>query len=265
MPGPRFTQAIVRPPGASFVNGLTTAAALGTPVLATARAQHQAYVAALRSCGLQVTELKPDETFPDSTFVEDTAVICERVAVATRPGAPTRAGEVAAIAAALRTLGREPVAIQAPGTVDGGDICQMDDHFLIGVSARTNENGANQLAAILRHHGYRASLIDVRTVPGLLHLKSGMSYLGERRMMVAPGMPRAGALAAALAGIERIEVDRSESYAANCIRVNDKVLVAKGFPRTAERLAARGIATLSLEMSEFEKMDGGLSCLSLRF
>jgi dimethylargininase len=261
----RFTQAIVRPPGASFVNGLTTAAALGAPDLARARAQHQAYVAALRSCGLQVTELAPDEAYPDSTFVEDTAVISQRVAVATRPGAPTRAGEVTAIVAALQGLGREPVHIQAPGTVDGGDICQMDDHFLIGVSARTNENGAHQLADILRRQGYRTSLIDVRTVPGLLHLKSGLSWLGDQRMMVAPGMPRAGALAAALAGIERIEVDRRESYAANCVRVNDKVLIASGFPHMAVTLAARGIATISLEMSEFQKMDGGLSCLSLRF
>lgn len=265
MPSVHFEQAIVRSPGASYVNGLTTAAALGAPLLARTRAQHQAYVAALRGCGLQVTELLPDEAFPDSTFVEDTAVIAPRVAVATRPGAPTRAGEVAAIVGTLRALGREPVPIQAPGTVDGGDVCQMDDHFLIGISARTSEAGAAQLAEILRGHRYRTTLIDVRTVPGLLHLKSGVSYLGDGRMIVAPGMPRAGALAAALAGIERIEVDRAESYAANCVRINDKVLIASGFPRLAATLAARGIDTISLEMSEFQKMDGGLSCLSLRF
>ncbi len=257
----RFTQAIVRTPGACFANGLTTAAALGAPVLTKARAQHLAYVEALCSCGLHVTTLEPDEAYPDSTFVEDTAVIAERVAVATRPGAPTRAGEVLSIVTALRALGREPVPIQSPGTVDGGDICQADDHFLIGMSARTNEHGARQLADILRNHGYQASLIDVRTVPGLLHLKSGISYLGNGQMIVATGVPRAGALAR----FERVEVDAGESYAANCIRVNDRVLIASGFPRTAALLAARGIATISLELSEFQKMDGGLSCLSLRF
>ena len=257
----RFTQAIVRTPGASYAKGLTTSSALGAPVLSTARAQHLAYVEALRSCGLRVTMLEPDEAHPDSTFVEDTAVIADRVAVATRPGAHARAGEVSSIVAALRALGREPMPIQAPGTVDGGDVCQAEDHFLIGISARTNENGARQLAGIVQDHGYRASIIDVRTVPGLLHLKSGISYLGDGWMVVAPGVPSAGALA----GFKRIAVDSGESYAANCVLVNDQVLFASGFPRMAATFAAHGFATISLEVSEFQKMDGGLSCLSLRF
>ena len=97
--------------------------------------------------------LEADERFPDGTFVEDTAVVAERVAVASRPGAPTRAGEVSSVAAALARLRPELERIAAPGTLDGGDVCQVDEHFLIGVSARTNPSGAQQLADILRRHG----------------------------------------------------------------------------------------------------------------
>jgi dimethylargininase len=257
----RYAQAIVRPPGASYAEGLTSSGALGAPVMAVAIAQHQAYCAALRACGLKVTVLDADDAHPDSTFVEDVAVIAERVAVATRPGAPSRGGEVASMLGVLRSLGREVVSIEAPGTLDGGDVCQADDLFLIGVSARTNEHGARQLADILQRHGYRAALVDVRAVPGLLHLKSGLSYLGEGRMIVAPQMPHSGALT----DFERIELLPGESYAANCLRINDRVLAAAGFPGLAAELAAREMAVQILEMSEFRKMDGALSCLSLRY
>ena len=256
-----FTQAIVRLPGASYTQGLTTSSALGAPVLSNALAQHRSYMEALQSCGLKVKVLEPDEAHPDSTFVEDTAVIAERVAVATRPGAPSRAGEVSSIVAALRSLGRATVAIEAPGTVDGGDVCQADEHFLIGVSERTNESGARQLADILQTHGYRASLIDVRSVPGLLHLKSGLTYLGDGRFIVAPGMPADEALS----GYQQIAVEGDEIYAANAVRVNDRVFIAAGFPGIAEKLAALHVSVVSLDVSEFRKMDGGLSCLSLRF
>ena len=134
-----FSRAIVRTPGQSFANGLTASAALGRPDIDLALAQHAAYCEALRRCGLEVTVLPPDERFPDGTFVEDTAVVAARTAVATRPGAPTRTGEVEVVAAALRHFRPALEQIQAPGTVDGGDVCQAEDHFLIGVSARTNE------------------------------------------------------------------------------------------------------------------------------
>ena len=204
--------------------------------------------------------LEADERYPDGTFVEDTAVVAERVAVASRPGAPTRAGEVSSVAEALARLRPKLERIAAPGTLDGGDVCQVEEHFLIGVSARTNPSGAQQLADILRRHGYSASLLDIRSHPTLLHLKSGISYLGERRFTVSADAPALDGLE----GFERIEVAKDEAYAANCVRVNDTVLIAAGYPRLAERLDGLGYALRTLEVSEFRKMDGGLSCLSIR-
>ena len=205
--------------------------------------------------------LAADERHPDGTFVEDTAIVAARVAVATLPGAPTRAGEVSAVAAALRRFRPDLESIAAPGTLDGGDVCQVGEHFLIGVSERTNEIGAKQLAAILARHGYTSSLVDIRGHRTLLHLKSGIAYLGEHRFTVS-----ADALGLeALPGYERIVADEAEAYAANCVRVNDVVLLAAGYPRLAARLGELGYTVLTLEVSEFQKMDGGLSCLSLRF
>lgn len=257
----RFTNAIVRVPGANFSQGLTTSAEQSGPDIPKALGQHAAYCRALEACGLKVTVMAPDEQYPDGTFVEDTFVIAQRMAVATRPGAKTRMGEVAAVANAVRRFGLPLEHIEPPGTVDGGDICQVDDHFLIGVSQRTNEAGAAQLAAILKRHQYTASLVDIRRHASLLHLKSGIAYLGERRLLAAPGFP-------AIDGMDdydKIEVASTEAYAANAVRINDEVLIATGYPGLAGALAKRGYRTRALDMSEFRKMDGGLSCLSLRF
>lgn len=257
----RFSRAIVRPPGRSYVNGLTSSGQLGAPDPDRALEQHSLYCRALRECGLDVTTLPPDEQFPDSTFVEDTAIVADRVAIITRPGAASRAGEAQAIAAVLGAIFARLERIQAPATLDGGDVCQAGEHFFIGVSARTNLEGARQLAAILVAHGYTASTIDIRTHATLLHLKTGIAWLGDRRCIAVHGFPRPPELAE----FEFIEVEAAESYAANCVRVNDAMLVAAGFPATRERLRAAGYALRELEMSEFRKMDGGLSCLSLRF
>lgn len=248
-------------PGRSYASGLTTSAAQGPPDRTLTLQQHAAYCEALRGCGLELTVLEADERYPDGTFVEDTAVVAARVAVATRPGAPSRAGEVGAVASALAQLRPDLASISPPGTLDGGDVCQVEEHFLIGVSQRTNEAGAKQLADILARHGYSASLIDLRNHPTLLHLKSGMAYLGERRFTVSAeaagfDLPQ---------GYERIVVGPNEAYAANCVRVNDTVLLASGFPRLAGQLDALGYSVRTLEVSEFQKMDGGLSCLSIRF
>jgi dimethylargininase len=223
--------------------------------------QHAAYCRALQACGVAVSVMGADDSYPDGTFVEDTFVIAERVAIATRPGAKTRMGEVESVAEALRRFRPRLERIEAPGTVDGGDICQVDEHFLIGVSARTNEAGAAQLAAILARHQYTSSTIDIRIHPSLLHLKSGIAYLGERHFLVAPGFPPTDVLAPC----DMIEVDAGEIYAANAVRVNDEVLIAAGFPALASRLDKLKYRLRALDMSEFAKMDGGLSCLSLRF
>jgi dimethylargininase len=145
--------------------------------------------------------------------------------------------------------------------VDGGDVCEAEGHFLIGLSQRTNEEGARQLAGLLADIGFPSSVIDIRGSGRLLHLKTGISYLDDGRMLLTKDVPRS----AALAPYELIEVPDTERYAANSLCLNDKVVMADGYPATRAALEACGYETLPLRMSEFRKMDGGLSCLSLRF
>lgn len=256
----QFTRAVLRQPSHNFADGVTTSTE-GRPDVARALAQHAAYAEALREIGLTISILPADEAHPDSTFVEDAAVITAKGAVITRPGADSRRGEIAAISTTLSPIFDTLHRIEAPGTLDGGDICETDEVILIGVTARTNEDGARQLAAILNEMGYAAEIVDIRSIDSLLHLKTGISYLGDNRMAIAHEVPL-------LPEFERFELVRlapEEGYAANCIRVNDRVIIASGYPKFAAELARLGYRTLALDMSEFRKMDGGLSCLSLRF
>ena len=255
-----FTRAIVRTPGENFADGLTTAI-LGKPDFPLTLKQHQAYVHALELCGLAVTVLDPDVQHPDSTFVEDTAVIFGDRAVLARPGAATRAGEVVAIRPAIESQIRNVFEITAPGTLDGGDICEAGEHFFIGISKRTNEDGARQLAGFLQQAGYTSSLVDIRGLRGILHLKSGIAHLGDVDLVVWEDL----AHFQEFRGYNLIRVASDDRYAANCVRVNDRVLVAAGFPRFAGQVERAGYTPLELDVSEFRKMDGGLSCLSLRF
>jgi dimethylargininase len=259
-----FTRAIVRVPGGTFAEGLSSATE-GPPDLDRALAQHALYVEALRECGLEVTGLEPDAAYPDSTFVEDTAVMTERGAIVMRPGAPSREGEVISMRKCLRDFYAELPAIEAPGTVDGGDICEADGHYLIGVSARTNEDGARQLARHLHRWGYSSSIIDIRDNPALLHLKSGIAYLGGGLWVVQDGIERELRSHTGIDVRDVITVTPEEAYAANCVRVNGAVLVAAGYPLLGAAVETRGCRVVALEVSEFRKMDGGLSCLSLRF
>lgn len=255
-----LTRALVRPPAPNFSDGLTTAG-LGSPNYESALRQHETYCAALAQTGLVVTKLAPDPAHPDSTFVEDTAVLTARCAVLTRPGAPSRAGEVVSMRQALAEFFPDLNTIEAPGTVDGGDVCEAGNHFFIGISKRTNEAGAQQLAALLALCGYSCTFVDIRRENSLLHLKSGLAYLGSNRLVVSEAL----ASRAEFVGYDRVVVNDAETYAANCVRVNDYVLIAAGYPVFTEKLRELGYQTIALEMTEFEKMDGGLSCLSLRF
>ena len=252
--------AIVRPPSANFAEGLTTVD-LGAPDLELALSQHAAYCAALETCGLALTRLHADPRHPDSTFVEDTAILTRRRAILTRPGAASRTGEVAAIRDPLSRFYEDLAEISGEGTLDGGDVCEIDDRFLIGISARTNEEGARQLARLLEADGHAACHIDVRGIDGILHLKSGIAYAGSGKVVAI------GALAGhpALRDYEVIIVDPAEAYAANCVRVNDRLLIAAGYPTLEAALRRGGANVMPLDVSEFQKMDGGLSCLSLRF
>ena len=268
-----FTHAIVRRPGANLANGLTTVD-LGVPDYPRALRQHDQYCAALEKCGLTLTRLEADDRHPDATFVEDTAVLIpalpgnddlghpsRRAAILTRPGAASRAGEVESIAKILGRFYSTLDTIQEPGTVDGGDICETERHFFIGISERTNEAGAQRLATLLAKYDCTSSMVDIRGMGSILHLKSGISYLGDKRLAVIDAL----AEHEEFQRFELVRVSAGEEYAANCVRVNRHVLVAAGYAQFERALGNLGYQTISLEMSEFQKLDGGLSCLSLRF
>lgn len=252
-----FTKAIVRAPAQTMVDGLTTAG-LGKPDYALAQEQHRRYVEALRSCELEVIELDPDPDYPDAQFVEDTALLMPGCAIATRPGAVSRQGEVTEVARQLVKFYPRVETIEAPGTVEAGDIMMVGKHFYIGLSQRTNKAGAEQLIAILESHGYSGSTVSISEA---LHLKSSVSYL-ERNNMVLTGEL---CDKAEFADFNRVIIEPAEAYGANCVWVNDRVLVASGNPQCAAKIRAEDYRVIELDMSEFRKLDGGLSCLSLRF
>ena len=255
-----FSRAIVRPPGTNYADGLTRIE-LGAPDYERALQQHAAYCEALARCGLELTHLEADERYPDSTFVEDTSVLIPAGAILTRPGATSRMGEVENIKETLSLLYSRVDSIQEPGTLDGGDVCEAGNHFFIGLSERTNEAGAGQLAELLTSYGYTSSFVDIRNMKDILHLKSGLASLSNNRLVVIEKL----ANLEEFRGYELVRVNVDEEYAANCVQVNDYVLVAAGYPVFEQTLQTLGYETIALEMTEFQKMDGGLSCLSLRF
>lgn len=251
-----FTHAIARQPGANFDLGLTTAD-LGPPSYSLILNQHRAYIQALAELGLEVILLEDEPDYPDAYFVEDTAIVTPHVAVITRPGAPSRRGEEQKIEPLLRQF-RPVVKIEAPGTLDGGDVMMAGNHFFIGSSLRTNLEGAAQLAEALKHYGHTAEVVPVDAG---LHLKSSVNYLGDNRVLVTDALADYPGFAA----YQRIILHPDEEYAANTLRVNDALLTPKGYPRTLEQLSHLGLRLIELDVSEVHKMDGGLTCMSLRF
>ncbi|WP_319526284.1 N(G),N(G)-dimethylarginine dimethylaminohydrolase [uncultured Desulfosarcina sp.] len=251
-----FTHAIVRRPGRDMAAGITTST-LGPPDTAKAMKQFDAYVTVLKDCNLAVTVLKPLDGYPDAHFVEDAAVVTPDIAVITNPGAEPRKGETPSVAAALKAF-RPTVDIQPPGTLDGGDVLMMGTHFLIGLSDRTNAEGAKQLGQAVAQFGCTWTTIDVAAG---LHFKSSVNAVGEETLLTTPdfaGHP-------ALAGYRRIVIAADEAYAGNTLLVNGRLIMPAGFPDTRGKLTVLGMPIVELDTSEFRKMDGGLTCLSLRF
>ncbi|MFT5303609.1 MAG: dimethylargininase [Mariniblastus sp.] len=252
-----FTYAIVRKPAHSIIDGITTAN-LGVPDYEKTLRQHQAYIDALRSCGLSIITLPADEAFPDSCFVEDTALLSEHCAIIARPGASTRQGEEAAVLELLPRYFDNIESIEAPGTVEPGDIMMVGDHFYIGLSDRTNAEGARQMISLLETHGLSGSTVNMH---GMLHLKTGLSYLEDNTLVACGEILHEPEFAK----FTLIEIDADEAYAANCVWVNGTVLVPMGFPKARKKIEAARYPVIPVDVSEFQKLDGGLSCLSLRF
>jgi dimethylargininase len=252
-----FKHAIVRKPCPDMIHGLTSAAQ-GKPDLETAMEQHRAYVDALQDCGLEVQVLEADPHFPDSVFVEDVALCTTECAIVTNPGAPSRNGEKIQIKPVLETYYEYVESIEPPGTLDAGDVMMVGKHFYIGISQRTNVAGADQLIRILEKYHMSGSTVPLSE---MLHLKSGLSYLEHNHLLITGEFLDHPAFAA----FQLIVVDPDESYAANSLWLNSTVLVPSGFPKTLAKIKQAGYPTLTLDVSEFRKLDGGLSCLSLRF
>jgi dimethylargininase len=252
-----FTKAIARKPGPNFAKGLTTAVNEEPPEYDILINQHEEYIAALKSIGLEVILLDALPNHPDAYFVEDTAVVASNVAVITNPGADARKGEEETIAPVLSKY-RKTEKIQPPGTVDGGDVLQVDKHFFIGVSERTNHEGAGQLSRIIKNYGYTYTTVAVGEG---LHFKSSVNYVGKNTLLVTDDFADNDQLK----GYDIIVVDSLESYAANTLLINDHLLIPRGYPDTRKKLEVLGLQIIELDTSEVRKMDGGLTCMSIRF
>jgi len=253
----KFTKAIVRTPCRNMNKGLTSSN-LEKPDYNKALEQHHEYIKALKYCGLEVTVLPADERYPDSAFVEDTALLTPHCAVLTNPGAESRKGEVAIIRDTIADCYKRVETIKPPGTVEAGDIMMVGNDFYIGLSGRTNEAGANQMRRILRHYGMNGITININEA---LHLKTGSSYIENNCLLITKEFRKEPKFRL----FEQLEVSSDEAYAANSVWINERVLVPHGFPKTKALIESAGWETVVIDTSEFRKVDGGLSCLSLRF
>jgi dimethylargininase len=252
-----FNSAIVRTPGNSVINGLRAQPG-PAPVFDAVVAEHQAYIAALRTAGVRVTVLPALEQFPDSVFVEDPALVFTQAAILLRPGAPSRMAEAQELAPVLAQ--RFPSILQLrDGFADGGDILVTPDRVLIGLSARTNEIGATALLGLLESTGLTARIVNVPR--GTLHLKTDCSLVDEETVLATEALAKSGVLK----GLRTLVIPEEERAAANALRVNDLLLIRAGCPRTLEMLVRHGSKLLPLPVSEIAKLDAGLSCMSLRW
>ena len=250
-----FTHAITRLPGENFADGITTST-LGQPSYPLIQKQHQAYRQALHQLGLEVILLPAEPAYPDAYFVEDPAIVTPKIAIITHPGAHSRQGEEISLDHVLKQF-RPVIHIEPPGTVEGGDILMVGNHFFIGLSDRTNLEGAAQLAALLANAGHTSENIQVASG---LHLKSSINYIGRDTLLVTKSL----ADHPAFASYKKILLDPDEEVAANTLWINGTLLTPRGFPKTYSKLSKLGLRIIELDISEVQKMDGGLTCMSLR-
>jgi dimethylargininase len=247
--------ALVRPPGDSFVKALSSHAERDTIDPERARAQHAAYREALKGFGVEVTVLPVDEELPDSCFVQDVAILLDGRALLCRPGAPSRRAEASRIEPALRGLTDSIEPVEAPATIEGGDVLSLGHRFVVGRSARTNEEGIDALS---RFASPKAEVVRAEVPERFLHLLSGVAaaadlVIGAEDVIDQP----------AFEGLERVAVSEEDVPGCNLVRVGPDVLMAAGFDRVAKLLVDRGLQVHAVDLSEFRKADGGPTCLSL--
>ena len=222
-----------------------------------ARAQHADYERALAALACSVQRLPSGAEMPDSVFIEDVAIVLDELAVITRPGAPSRRGECLVVEQALAAY-RPLVGIDGPGTVDGGDVLVVGHSIFVGVSSRTNREGVDQLRKHVAERGYSVRTV---TVTGCLHLKSAVTAVSNHELLINPKWVPIEEFSE----FDMIDVDPGEAYGANIVRVGDGLLYPRAFPRTRDRLAARGFDVTSVDVSELAKAEGAVTCCSLIF
>lgn len=261
MPNPgfayRFSEGIARAPGRNVARGIR-ALDRGTPDFERFQLEHHAYVAALERAGVKVTVLSALEDFPDSVFIEDAALCLPEGIVMLRPGAPSRTGEAAVLAATLAELGHEVIACESGGFIDGGDILATGSAILVGLSERTDRRGFDWLKSVLDRWDYAVQA--VRTPAGVLHFKSDCCALDDDTVLATYRL----SAAECFSSFRVLMVPRGEEAAANTLRINDTVLVPAGFPATADLLRREGYTVETVAVSQAGLLDGGLSCMSLR-
>lgn len=253
-----FSHAICRKPSSSIINGLR-AVDTGAPDLELFEKNHSDYISALKSTGAKVTVLNAMDAYPDSVFVEDAALCLPELAILMRPGAPTRLGEAKEMAPHLSTHYSTVRTIDGPGYIEGGDILVTEQEILVGKSARTNSAGVAELGNIVADYGYQ--LREVETPPDVLHFKTDCSLLDEETILSTRRLAQTDCFN----GYRVLYTEDGEEACANSIRFNDLLIMPKGFQRTAEMLDRAGYNICQVGNSEAAKLDGGMSCLSLRF
>lgn len=250
-----YKNAICRQPSRSCGAG-ETSVDLGQPDVDLLLKQHQVYVDQLIEIGLDVTVLPALSEFPDSYFTEDVAIVTPEIAIVTRPGAQSRRNETQYIESSLARH-RNIQHIIEPGTLDGGDVLIVNQHCVVGLSERTNLHGAEQLSSILAQYDYHTDIVEVSEA---LHLKSNVNFIDERTLLVTPSCYDLDCLSA----YRKLVVPEEEAYAANVVWMNDTIWLPEGFPISHRLLQENGYDTVLMPVSEIAKMDGGLTCLSLR-
>lgn len=253
----QFATAVTRFPAPSAVNGLR-AEDIGAPDYHLMMRHHADYRAALKTAGAVVIELPMLDDYPDAQFVEDTALCLPGLAIMMRPGAASRQGEVAPMRDALSLI-FDQIEDITKGYVEAGDILVTSKEVLVGRSARTDQTGVDELRNILDRHGFNLRVVD--TPPDVLHFKTDCGLIDDNMIITTERLASGGCFD----GYDILLVPEGEEPAANMIRYNDHILMAEGFPKTESMLKAQGFNVIALGNSECAKIDGGMSCLSLRF
>lgn len=252
-----FKNVIVRKPGKSLIDGIGPGT-FGEVNYENALKQHEAYVEALKKTGVNVTVVESLEEYPDSCFVEDAAVLTNKCAIICNPGAKSRNGEQESIHKTLKAFYDNIEEVKFPGTIEGGDVMMVGDHFYVGISARTNEEGAKQFIEFLEKYDLGGTAVPLNE---MLHLKTGLAYLENNNLLIAGEFIENPIFK----DFNKIIIPEDEGYAANCIWMNDYVLVPKGYPKVKKIIEDLNYEVIEVDTSEYKKLDGGLSCLSLRF